>query len=91
MTFPALELKFSNIVRNSTVTSFRVMLYRLDDGGLNLAGEQIYLRTIIANRNVNAPAGVTKAQVLNFAKNKLDEWAAEQGYNLTPDRLVCAL
>lgn len=88
MTFPAVELKFSNLKRTNDATIFHVYLYRVDDGGI-VDGLQQYSRTLLRDRVVNAPPFVTKTQVLANARQKLQDWATEEGFNLTPDRLIC--
>jgi hypothetical protein len=91
MIFPCVELKFSQIRRSAGATTLLVRLYRLDDGGLNERGDQINLRTLLRARVVSVDAGVTKAQVLALAREKLIVWAIEEGYDLTSDRVICTL
>jgi len=91
MTYPGVELKFSQIRRGADATTLLVRLYRLDDGGLTVQGDQINIRTLLRERVVTLDAGVTKAQVLALAREKLTIWAIEEGYDLTSDRVICSL
>lgn len=91
MTFPVAELKFSNIMRSATATTCLVRLYRVDDGGLDVNGNQLYARTLKRERPLRLDAGWDNARILTVARQKLSEWAIEEGFNLTPDRLICSL
>jgi hypothetical protein len=91
VTFPCVELKFTAILRRASGTSLNVRLYRVDDGGLDAKGNPLYLRTLKRSRRIELDPGITKAQVLAAAKDKLQTWAIEEGFTLTPDRLLCSL
>ena len=91
MTFPVAELKFSQIQRTDSATTLLVRLYRVDDGGLSQDGQQIYLRTLKRSRVVSLPPNISKATILAEARDRLTTWAAEEGFNLPPERLICTL
>jgi hypothetical protein len=91
MTYPGVELKFSQIQRTAVGTTLLVRLYRLDDGGLGSQGDPVNLRTLLRERLITVAAGVTKSQILSLARQKLQDWAIEDGYDLTVDRLLCSL
>jgi hypothetical protein len=90
MTFPCVELKFSRVVRNVQATLILARVYRVDDGGI-VNGVQQFIRTRLRQRMILAPPDATKAEVVTKARQKLLEWARQEGYNLTPDRLICTL
>ena len=90
MTFPAIELKFSSIYRSPSRTFVQVRLYRLDDGGM-LDGRQQYIRTLKRDRLLKLDAGWDTPRLFATGREKVKEWAIEEGYNLTDDRLICTL
>lgn len=89
--FPVVELKFTNILRFETGTSCLVRAYRVDDGGLDAEGHQIYLRTLRRERTIFTTRNPTDAQIVTFAREYLIAWALEFGFNLPDDRLICDL
>lgn len=91
MIFPAAELKISRIMRSPSRTVCVLTLYRVDDGGLDDAGRQVYARTLKRQRVVNLDAGWDAPRVLDAARERLLAWAAEEGFNLPPERLICSL
>lgn len=91
MTFPCIELKFSSILRTPTRTIVEVRLYRVDDGGLDDQGQQIYVRTLKRQRVLNLDAGWDDARLRVTGRAKVLEYALEEGFNLTDDRLICNL
>jgi hypothetical protein len=91
MIFPCAELKFTAIIRKASGTSLNVRLYRVDDGGLDDQGHQRYTRTLKRSRRAELDPDVTKAQLLAAARDKLQTWALEEGFNLPTDRLLCSL
>ena len=92
MTFPAVECKFSRLVQTPTELSALVRIYRVDDGGLDALGNQVYVRTLKFERGITAPPATTSAQLVNAARTRLTQWAVDMGYQgLTADRLLCSL
>jgi len=91
MTFPAIELKFSRILRTPDRTRVLARLYRVDDGGLDGEGRQLYNRTLLKEHEFKLDASWDAQRILSVAIPKLQEMAQERGYNLTPDRLICSL
>lgn len=91
MTFPSVELKFSSIQQTASATTLTVRLYRVDNGGLDAQGHQLYARTLLVTRTLTIPANATKQQMLAEGVARLAEWAVEFGFNVTQDRLLCSL
>jgi predicted acyl esterase len=91
MVFPVAELKFSAITRTAERTHLLVRLYRVDDGGLDTNGNQVYLRTLKRERPFDLQPTVTKAEVVAQARLRLQAWALDEGFNLPDDRLICTL
>jgi hypothetical protein len=71
--------------------AFVVRVYRVDDGGLDQEGNQIYQRTLKLERSFDLPRNFTDAQIVAVARVKLTAWALELGFNLPEDRLICTL
>jgi hypothetical protein len=91
LTLPAIEVKFSRAIRNAAYTRVLLRMYRLDDGGLDGQGNQIYLRTLLRERDSQFDAGITKAELLAIVRTRLQDLADELGYVLTADRVICTL
>lgn len=91
MTFPMAELKFSRIINTPTVTRVLVRLYRVDDGGVDANGQQLYARTLKRERELTLDAGWDAPRILVVGRARLVEWAQEQGWNFSADRLICTL
>lgn len=91
MIFPVVELKFCQVIRTPAITQTLVRLYRVDDGGLDPSGNQIYVRTLRRERVLNLDAGWDRPRLLAAGQARLAQWNVELGFNLTPDRLICTL
>lgn len=91
MVFPALELKFSQIIKTPAKTTATVRLYRVNDGGLDERGNQIYSRVLLKEHEFKLDAGWDAPRILSVAVPKLKELAQERGFNLPDDRLICTL
>ena len=91
MIFPCAELKISSFIQTPATTIATLTLYRVDDGGLDAAGQQIYARTFKRRRTVRLDAGWDAPRILKAAKKRLLAWAVEEGFNLPEERLICTL
>lgn len=91
MTFPAAELKFTRIRWADDSTHITVRLYRVDDGGLDAQGQQVYARTIRLERHFVRPGYLSTATILAFAQQRLAELNVSLGLNWSADRLICSL
>ena len=88
LTFPCIELKVSQVVRTPSSTTALVRLYRVDDGGLDQEGRQLYTRTLKRERLLKLDAGWDEPRLLTTAREKVKAWALEEGFNLPDDRLL---
>lgn len=91
MTFPVIELKFVNIQRWGDRTELDVRMYRVDDAGVDPDGQPLYTRTLKRKGHFTVQPRWTNAQIVTFARQRLIEWAAEAGFTLPADRLICDL
>lgn len=91
MIFPLIELKFSNIHRTFDATTLLVRIYRVDDGGVDQAGQQQYARTLKLERTITLPPDITTDTIVAGARLRLTTWAEGLGYTLPPERLICTL
>lgn len=90
MLFPIAEVKFSRIVRAAGATSLLIRLYRVDDGGV-VAGTQQYVRTLQREHAVTLTPGTSRQDLLDAARQKLDDLIAAKGWTLQPEQIVCTL
>ena len=91
MTFPAAELKFTSIRWADDSTHITVRLYRVDNGGLDAQGQQIYARTIRVERTYVRTGYISTAAILAYAKARLADLNVSLGLNWSADRLICTL
>lgn len=91
MVFPCAELKISSYLHTPAKTVCTLVLYRVDDGGLDVNGQQIYARTLKRRRTVTLDAGWDAPRILAAARERILTWAEEEGFNLPPERLICTL
>lgn len=91
MVFPCAELKIASYLQTPSKTICTLVLYRVDDGGLDTQGQQIYTRTLKRRKTVTLDAGWDAPRILDAARDRLLTWAAEEGFNLPPQRLICSL
>jgi hypothetical protein len=91
MTFPALELKLSSMRYSADSTFLTVRAYRLDDGGLDAQGQQLYVRTLRRTRSFVLAGYVDTSVILAYARQRLAEWNTEFNLHWSADRLICSL
>lgn len=91
MIFPCAELKIAWFLQTPATTVCHLVLYRVDDGGLDALGNQQYTRTLKLQRTVTLDAGWDAPRILDAARERLLAWAVETGFNLPPERLICTL
>lgn len=91
MIFPVAELKISSFLQTPATTLVTLVLYRVDDGGLDAQGNQQCARTFKRRRTVRLDAGWDAPRILAAAKERLLEWTVEEGFNLPESRLICTL
>lgn len=91
MTFPAAELKFTTIRWADDSTHISVRLYRLDDGGLDANGQQLYARTVRLERTYVRSGYLNTTTILAYAQARLAELNVSLGLNWSADRLICSL
>jgi hypothetical protein len=91
MTFPLVELKFSQIRREAEprVTAL-VRIYRVDDGGI-VNGQQQYVRTLRWQRVVKVLSTADDATLLARARERFLAWLDDAGITLPPERVLCSL
>lgn len=91
LVLPAAELKVTGILKTESGITISTRVFRLDDGGLDEDGNQLYARTLKFERTFTVPPHWTKQQILDAAIERLKLWAIQAGFNLPPDRRVCSL
>lgn len=91
MTFPLLELKFSSLHWTKGTTTIVARVYRVNDGGLDVNGNQQYARVLRRERTFVVPGYYTLEQVVAYARERLNDWNTDLGFNLPEGRVICNL
>ena len=94
MIFPFVEAKIATIKREDAEprTTVLVRLYRVDDGGLDANGWQVYTRTLRRQRQVKHIGLIaTDAQIVTTVRARVLAWLDELSITIPKDRLVCSL
>jgi hypothetical protein len=94
MTFPLVEAKIASIRREAAEprTTVLVRLYRVDDGGLDAQGQQVYTRTLRRSRLIKHLGVIaSNAEIVVAVRARVLEWLDDLGITISKDRLVCSL
>ena len=89
-TFPLAEVKFGSIERG-LFTRIHARVYRVDDGGLDADGNQLYARTLWADKTFIIPYDATPADIITAARARLDAALAALGISLPENRIIVNL
>jgi hypothetical protein len=92
MAFPnSLEAKFTRVVRTPAKTIVDVKIYQVTDGGLDILGLQLYIRTLWKSKTLYLDAGITKQEVVTRLKAKLAQWNTEDNLGYATQNQICDL
>jgi hypothetical protein len=91
MAFPKLECHFSSIDRTPSRTTVKVLVYTCADGGLDVDGHQILIRTLRRTLNLKLDAGLDNPRVLSHFLERLATINADLSLNIQLADRICTL
>lgn len=91
MSFPKLECHFRAIDARPNQTNVKVLVFTCADGGLDVLGRQILVRTLRRTLNLNLDAGWDKPRLISHLQARLASINTELALNIALADRICTL
>lgn len=91
MAFPKFECHFSSIDATPAKTTVKVLIFTCADGGLDVDGNQILIRTLRRTLNLLLDAGTDKPRLITYFQGRLAAINTELALGINQADFICTL